>query len=551
MRGIKLIQRLFRKKIKRETRSTLQDLASNVQRQRDAITKELIKLGEGANAPIQLGTTEWGQSVALRPNDFASHALIGGASGSGKSFLVLNFICQILKQFCASKTMTFAILDPKRELFERAIEYVYAFLYRLEPTERERFKKKIVIIDFADTESITPYNILARQIHLADEIMFANRLDTIGEQFSGLSDMSVRMRLILKYFLLLMTEFNLPLPFFERLCADPMLLQVLVSRSANLQVRDYFLHRFDDESKATLLAVRQRIDSLLMSESVRLSLSATTAPDFTTLQDQGAIILITTAGRNISRGVSQMLQSLLLSDIKQSVFRRANPQQKILWFIDEAQEVYKSSVNKEHMVDLLTMARSFGSYFALVTQTLTSAIRDADVLNSIITNVRWAVMLRSTLRDAELIAPGIALTGRLAKPSHSPFEPVKYLTESEELKLWLKEMTKLPDRTAYCWLKAYTDKAVKIMTPRVPAPHEIAGCSQNEFDKFLQSEQIGQGASKSEAIAAIEKRHQHLGELFESPSRLASSTNQQEVRQKKGAQTLLKTLEEEYAKRNE
>jgi hypothetical protein len=192
----------------------------------------------------------------------------------------------------------------------------------------------------------------------------------------------------------------------------PVLLKGLVEHSANLPVQDYFRHRFDDESNATLLALKQRLESLFISESVRLSLSAPTAPDFTALQDSGSLILINTAGRNISRGVSQLLQNLLLSDIKQSVFRRANAPQKVVWFFDEAQEIYKSRVNKEHMVDLLTMARSFGSYFTLITQSLTSAVRDPDVLNSILTNVRWLVMLRSTLRDAELLAPGIALTGQ-------------------------------------------------------------------------------------------------------------------------------------------
>jgi hypothetical protein len=490
MRGIKLIQRLFQKRLKSETKRALQDLSSNAQRQQEVITRELLKLTDGEDSLFEFGTADGNQSVSLRPNDFISHALIGGASGSGKSYLVLNFICQLLNLSSASLPISFAILDPKRELFEKTLTYIYALLYRLKPEERERFKKKIVIIDFANTENVAAYNILARQPYQADEIMIANRLDTIGEQFSGLSEFSVRMRLSLKYFLLLMTESHLPLPFFESLCTNPLLLQALVMRSSNLQVKDYFLHRFDDESKATLLAVRQRIDSLLISEGVRLSLSAATAPDLTSLQDEGAIILITTAGSGISRGVSQMLQSLLLSDLRQSVFRRTNPQQKTLWFIDEAQEVYKSAVNKEHMVDLLTMARSFGSYLCLVTQSLTSAIRDADVLNSIITNIRWAVMLRSTLRDAELMAPGIPLTGNLAKPNHNPFEPVKYQTESEELKVRLKEMTKLPDRLAYCWLKAFTSHAIKITTPQVPAPHEFAGCSPKEFEHFLESEQI-------------------------------------------------------------
>jgi DNA helicase HerA-like ATPase len=409
------MQWLFKCRLRRASQCAIAELAGAEQRQQEATARELAHLSETSCSAIQLGTTEWKQSVRLPAKDIANHSLIVGASGSGKSFMALNLICQMLDQLANSQAVTFGILDAKGELFERALSYVYAFLYRMKPDERERFKKRIVTIDFANPESLTPYNILAQQRHLADEIMVANRIDTISEQFAGLSEMSVRMKMILKYFLLLMTEFKLPLPMFETLCNDPVLLQGLVERSTSLQVKDYFLYPFDDESKATLLALRQRLESLFISESVRLSLLATTVPDFTQLQDKGAIILINTAGHNISRGVSQLLQNLLLSDLKQSVFRRTNPEQRVVWFLDEAQEIYKSRVNKEHMVDLLTMARSFGSFFSLITQSLTSAVRDTDVLNSILTNVRWLVMLRSTLRDAELIAPGLALTGRLTK----------------------------------------------------------------------------------------------------------------------------------------
>jgi len=547
MQGISLIQWLFKRRLGRESRRALAELTSTAQHEQKALAEELARLGEPTGA-IQLGTTEWGQSLRLPAKEIANHSLIVGASGSGKSFLALSLICQLLDQLTVSPDISFGILDAKGELYERALSYVYAFLYRLKPTEREHFKKRLVTIDFASPESITPYNILAQQRHLADEIMVANRIDTISEQFSGLSEMSVRMKMILKYFLLLMTEFKLPVPMFEKLCSDPVLLEALVERTSNLQVKDYFRYRFDDESKTTLLALRQRMESLFVSESVRLSLSATTAPDFTALQDNGSIILINTAGRNISRGVSQLLQNLLLSDLKQSVFRRTNPKQKGVWFLDEAQEIYKSKVNKEHMVDLLTMARSFGSYFSLITQSLTSAVRDADVLNSILTNVRWLVMLRSTLRDAELIAPAIALTGRLAKPQHNPFEPAKMMTESEELKARLKEITRLQDRTAYCWLKAFADKAMKIQTPLVLLPHELAGCTEGALQEFMREERIGQGLSKDEVKQIVSKRQQEVRRLVRPAAPQARPDTNEEAR-KPGKGTLVNALEATYAKK--
>jgi hypothetical protein len=355
--------------------------------------------------------------------------------------------------------------------------------------------------------------------------------------------MSVRMKMIAKYFFLLMAEFDVPLPFFERLCTDPVLLGGLAEKSENPQIRDYFKHRFADESESTFLALRQRIDSLLVSEGVRLSLSASSAPDFAALQDQGCIFLINTAGRNITRGISELLQGLILSDIKQSIFRRTNYDQKVLIFMDEAQNLFKSSVNREHMVDLLTMSRSFGTFVVLITQSLTSAVRDSDVLNSIMSNVRWVVMLRSTLRDAELIAPAIPLTGTQSKPRQHPLEPAKQMSGSEELRMRLKDIPKLPDRQAYLWLKAYLHTAVKIMTPRVPSPLEVAGCTQEEFDEFASSERIGQGVPKETIIKEIEQRERRLREMLR-PQRIHTPPTQRE-----GKRALISTLEEEYAKK--
>ncbi|HEV2707848.1 MAG TPA: hypothetical protein VGV59_18155 [Pyrinomonadaceae bacterium] len=479
-----------------------------------------------------------------------THGLVLGASGAGKSYTALwimvcalELISQILKNGRNALFPAFGVLDAKGELFEKTIEYIYAFLYRLEPEAREALKKKLTVISFTGPQ-VTPYNILSRREGMADELIVADRIDTISEQFSGLSEMSVRMKMIAKYFFLLMAEFDLPLPFFERLCSDPILLDGLVERAKNPQVRDYFQHRFGDESQSTLLALRQRIDSLLMSEGVRLSFSASSAPDFAALQDNGHLTLINTAGRNIPRGISELIQGIIISDIKQSTFRRSHSNQKFLWFVDEAQHPFKSAVNREHMVELLTMSRSFGSFFVLLTQSLTSAIRDADVLNSILSNVRWMVMLRSTLRDAELIAPAIPLTGTMSKPRHHALEPMKRMSESEELRTRLKEIPKLPDQEAYVWLKAHMHQALKIRTERVPSPLDIAGCTAEEFDEFVRSEELGQGVAKETIMKESAEREERLRAMLR-PQTIYLPT----VTEKKRTHTLISTLEAEYGKK--
>ena len=550
MRGITLVQRLFKRKLSLDTAQSLDALAQVNHHRQEKLSEALAKLAPHGEQSISFGTAAWGQNASLSVDKALTHGLVLGASGAGKSFVALSLISQMLALTATKNDFSFAILDAKGELFERVIPYLYAHLYRLSPDEREKFQKRIAIIDFANTSAIAPYNILAKQTFVPDELIVANRIDTISEQFSGLSEVSVRMKMILRYLLLLLTEQKLPISFLERLCIDPLLLSSLVDRSANLQVKDYFQHRFDDESKSTLLALRQRIDSLLISEGVRLSLSASSAPDFTALQDQGAIILINTAGRTINRGVSELLQGLILSDIKQSVFRRTNPGRRFLWFLDEAQNLYHSPANRAHMVDLMTMARSFGSFFVLLTQSLTSAVHDQDILNSIMANVRWLVMLRSTPRDAQLIAPSIPLTGTVAKHKHNPYGETKYLTEAEELKGRLNEISKLPDRLGYLWLKASLPASVKMTTLAVPKPHEVARTTPEEFESFVQGASLGQGISKADIVRAIREREQSLGLLPHDSASDAKPTKIVRPKVKAGAKKLAKRLEEEYEKKS-
>ena|ERR1051325_5432994 len=148
MRGIRIIQRLFSRKLKRETKRVLNGLMSAQQSHQDEIAKQLTSLGKEQESKVILGKSGWGQDIKLPANKNASHGLVLGASGAGKSYLALSLMSQLL-ELSSPEAPSFAILDAKGELFEKAISYLHAYLYRLKPTARAGFKKRIVIIDFS------------------------------------------------------------------------------------------------------------------------------------------------------------------------------------------------------------------------------------------------------------------------------------------------------------------------------------------------------------------------------------------------------------------
>jgi hypothetical protein len=185
----------------------------------------------------------------------------------------------------------------------------------------------------------------------------------------------------------------------------------------------------------------------------------------------------------------------------------------------------------------------------LGTQSLSSAVRDPDILNSILTNSAWALTLRSTLRDAALIAPAVPVTGMLTKPQLNPFEPPKHLSESEEVKARLNEVTRFGDRQGYLWLRRELPEAVKITTPRLPAPHEIAGCSEAELAEFMRSERLGQGVPRREVLREIERQEARLRALVSGECGTPAQADANHPRRKGAKLTLVRALEDEYARK--
>lgn len=480
--GIRIAQSLFRGRIHRETNrhlSQLSDIEGNLQ---DKIERELGRLKNNEDC-FELGKTCRGFPINIPLLKLITHSLIVGTTGAGKSCAALLFLNHAIQNFLLNDRISLGILDPKGETSRKAIDYVHAHAYKMNDDERRKLKGKVLILDFSRSDYITPYNILNCK-NIPVELLVNNRIETISQIFQGPSALTSRMKSILKYFMLLMIENNLPITTFEQICQDPDLVRNLALKSKNRNLKRYFLHRFPKEPNVSILGLRQRIDSLFVSESVRLSLSADSSPDFQKLQDQGYLVIINIAGPYISRMTTEFLMRIILSDIQQSVFRRRNTYNKFLWAIDEAQVLYKDQSSRENMNDLLTMARSFGSYFMLLTQSLTSAVRDINIINSILANIQWILLFRSTSRDAKIIAPAIPMTGTMLTPKRHLYDQQKYMTTEQELKKRLEEITYFPLRQGYFWLKSHLPRAIKMKTTRLPNPEEIAECTREELIAF-------------------------------------------------------------------
>jgi len=377
MKTLWLLEKFAGKDLKRATARYLQELAAAPLRASRASTSRLLQTMAGVPGPtVHFGTTAWGQDVRVPLADLVrAVGLVTGGMGAGKTMAALLILERIVRLLPQERSVSFGVIDPKGELFERALWLLAWRLNQLPRRQQEELLDRVVVIDFASREALSAYNILAQWPHAEEDYFITNRLETLRDLLPSSEKLSLRGANVLKHVLVLLSHAGLPLTCLNQVLGEEDFRQRLVAKCPNEEVRTYFTRHFAMEGKQTKEALRARMESLFASEGVKLALSGKTAPDFRKLQNEGKIVLVNCSGPTISRGVRLLLQGLVLSDIRQSIFARpTNPPVTYVWMADEAQNFFLTKQQQENMPDLLNMARAYGSFFHLLCQNLSTAV---------------------------------------------------------------------------------------------------------------------------------------------------------------------------------
>ena len=453
-----------------------------------------------------MGQTPWGTDVQVPLIDMVKACgLTTGGTGAGKTMFALLPIQKIIQLMPEIDYLSFGVLDAKGELFDRVLYFLGKRIDELEGERREALMRRIVIIDFANKKALSPYNILARWTETEPDFFITSRCETLRDLLPSGGQLSMRGANILKNVLALLSEFSLPLTYLDRVLSSDEFRSKLLAKSTNEALHVYFRQYFRQEGGNTIAALRARMDSLFASDGVRLALSGATAPDFRRLQQEGKIVLINCAGPAISRGVRLLLQGLVLSDIRQGIFARPKgPKVTYLWAGDEAQNFFLTRQQQENMTDILTMARSFGTFFYFLCQNLSTAIPDSRILETLYTNILWSMTLRSTPKDASFLRSAFPVTGRKKRPEMHPFREATIYSPEEERSLALSGVANLPNREGYLWLKTRSPEAIQLRTAHV----ELADDEefQEYVDRVRHFHALGNRMSKNEYERMISKR---------------------------------------------
>jgi hypothetical protein len=499
-----MLTRLFRKRIARETKRHLVTIAREHDRasriRSSALLRRLVK---EAGPHAVLGETQRDETVSIPIAFFAAAwGLITGGTGSGKSMAAAIIIKALLEAI--DTDISFGVLDAKGETFERTLFLISRLAEVLPPAAAERLRERLVIIDFASIDPITAYDVAAPWSGADLDYFATSRIETLQELFPSSDGISLRGGSILKHAIKLLAEQSVPFSCVDQVLSSEAFRSQLLARSKDEDLHGYFETHFPAESRATIAAVRARLNATLFSSaSLKLALSGGGAPRFRELMDSRAIVLVNCSGANIPRSTARTLQALVLADIRHGVFNREK-RSPYLWICDEAQHLFRTKYLREHMSDLLTMARSYSVHGLLITQNMANAVQDSEILETIHTNARWALVLRGSPKDAAFLQSAFPVSGRREKPKPNPYAPAEFYSVTEERNLLLQEVAHLPDREGWLLIKSMSGEALRIKTPTVDIP---AGARfQEAVERIRRDPSIGRRQSRTAYLEEVASR---------------------------------------------
>jgi hypothetical protein len=337
---------------------------------------------------IQIGKSHArGQTVPVKlPHSTRDrHVYVVGKSGTGKSTLLYNCICQDLESGSGV-----AVIDPHGDLVEDVLKFIPES--RIEDT---------IYFNAGDKEYPISLNILNAENEeeiglLADDLLvtFKRISETWGE----------RMDTILRYtFHTMLRVPDTTLLDLASLFQNPSYRERILGEIDIPLLLDFWQHQYTNYPKDAAQPVLNRLAKFALSPTLSgiLGQSSSNLNFFDVIQNKKILLV------NLSKGVigedsAQLLGSLLVSQLQLAIMRRASlPKESrdpYFLYVDEFQNFTTSAFEK-----ILSEARKYKLCLTLAHQYISQL--DERTKSAILANVGTIVMFQSYPQDAAVLRP--------------------------------------------------------------------------------------------------------------------------------------------------
>jgi hypothetical protein len=330
--------------------------------------------------------------VRLTPEQRVRHVHVIGASGTGKSTLLLSLIAQ---DITAGEGL--AVLDPHGDLIDSILNMI--------PANRV---DDVILFDPSDEEYSIGFNILSAHSDL-EKTLLASDLVSVFQRLS--TSWGDQMSSVLQNAILAFLESSRggTLADLRRFLLEASFRKEFLKSVSDSEVIYYWEKAFPQLSgNRSIGPILTRLETFLSPKPIRYMVSQrANRLDFANIINNGKIFLAKLPQGLVGRENAYLLGSLLVTKFQQLVMARqaqSQSERRDFWlYIDEFHNFITPS-----MAEILTGARKYRLGLILAHQELRQLQRDSEVASAVLANSYTRVVFRVGDNDAKPLADGFS-----------------------------------------------------------------------------------------------------------------------------------------------
>jgi len=331
------------------------------------------------------------QLVSVPPHIRLRHTHIIGATGTGKSTLLLSMIAQDMQQGNG-----LAVLDPHGDLIESILAYV----------PRERIKD-VILIDPADGEFPVAFNILSAHSEIEKDILSSDLVAAFKRLSTSWGD---QMNSVLANAILAMLESSQggTLVDLRRFLVEKPFRDNYLKTVADSHIVYYWQHEYPLLKSSSIGSILTRLDTFLRPKLIRNMVAQKKGLDFEHILDTKKILLVKLSQGLIGAENSFLLGTFFVSKMYQAAMARQakskDTRNDFFLYIDEFQNFITPS-----MSHILSGARKYHLGLILAHQDMQQLQKyDSELASSVVVNAGTRICFRLGDTDAKRFAGGFS-----------------------------------------------------------------------------------------------------------------------------------------------
>jgi len=515
-----LIDWLFRSNQKESYRRALEyeaEKAGGTLGQNEIFARAREELAAG-DTTITFGHLARDQLIAVSLQVALMSALIIGATGSGKTRLLLHLLTTLLRRLFrvspddAPFDFELELVDPKLETFDLLGQYLAAMWLSAGDEARERIAGSVRVIDWSP-DAVTPFAPFDNAGgDVSNAYLAFLRTDVAIQSSPQAYTESLRQARFMFNRLLVERRFPPNYRFAVRLFTNERYRRTILEGVPDADVRSYFEAVDRTLPRQTRDALLRRIQSDMSFPEVRLSMGIPPAEIDKLVRVSGRPIVIGNYGCSMSLPLSMGKEraSYRIIDILLAAPRR-DPRRRGLLVLEESPVLLSgSSELGEPLMAAARTLRSAGMGIWFCAQDLANAL-PSQVVRTLLLNTRWWSVFQSR-EEAEWIYPHVV----------PPDDDVEE-SEADRHREFLRAVHGLRRQHFYLLVKG--QPALPLRAPDLPDPEASAGETASKLREVFRREIASQSmVSAKVASRLIEEWESRVVDQSEVPPPTASKT---------------------------